>query len=157
MFNNSVKSYGAGEYNRAKKALINGTFVGFIILSLGLILVLLYPDKLIGLFNKDEKLLEISIQGIRMYLLMMPISIVAITVPNYFQSIGNVKVSIFLSLLRQVILFIPLLIILPRYFGIMVVWLVQLVADLISSAICSIFLIKEFEGNSAIVESIGGN
>lgn len=145
-------NYGAKEYNRAKKTLINGSFVGFIILSLGFILVLLFPYKLISLFNKDKELLDISIQGIRIYLFMMPISVIAIVSPNYFQSIGKVKISIFLALLRQVILLIPLLFILPNYFGIIGVWLVQPVSDLLSSIISSIFLIKEFRGYNVMVE-----
>lgn len=146
-------NYGAKQYDRAKKALIYGTIVGFIILSLGFILVLL-PDKLISLFNKDKELMDISVQGIRIYLFMMPISVIAITAPNYFQSIGKVNTSIFLSLLRQAILLIPLLIILSKYFGIIGVWLAQPVADLLSSIISCVFLIKEFKNYNAMVEAI---
>lgn len=147
-------NYGARQYNRAKKVLINGSIMGFIILSLGFILVILFPDKLIGLFNKDKELLDISIQGIKIYLLMMPISVIAITSANYFQSIGKVNTSIFLTLLRQVILFIPLLIILPKYFGIIGVWMAQPVADFISSIISSVFLIKEFKIYNFVIEAI---
>ncbi|WP_330688563.1 MATE family efflux transporter [Romboutsia ilealis] len=147
-------NYGAKQYDRAKKALIYGTIVGFIILSLGFILVLLLPDKLISLFNKDKELMDISVQGIRIYLFMMPISVIAITAPNYFQSIGKVNTSIFLSLLRQAILLIPLLIILSKYFGIIGVWLAQPVADLLSSIISGVFLIKEFKNYNAMVEAI---
>lgn len=147
-------NYGAKQYDRAKKALIYGTIVGFIILSLGFILVLLLPDKLISLFNKDKELMDISVQGIRIYLFMMPISIIAITAPNYFQSIGKVNTSIFLSLLRQAILLIPLLIILSKYFGIIGVWLAQPVADLLSSIISGVFLIKEFKNYNAMVEAM---
>ena len=147
-------NYGAKQYDRAKKALIYGTIVGFIILSLGFILVLLLPDKLISLFNKDKELMDISVQGIRIYLFMMPISVIAITAPNYFQSIGKVNTSIFLSLLRQAILLIPLLIILSKYFGIIGVWLAQPVADLLSSIISCVFLIKEFKNYNAMVEAI---
>lgn len=147
-------NYGAREYNRAKKTLINGSLVGFIILSLGFISVMLFPEKLIGLFNKDNKLIDISVQGIKIYLFMMPISVIAMTGPNYFQSIGKVKTSIFLSLLRQAILFIPLLIILPKYLGIVGVWLVQPVADVISSIINCMFLANEFKGYNTLVEAI---
>lgn len=145
-------NYGSRQYNRAKKSLINGTIMGFCILSLGLIIVLLFPDKLISLFNKDKELLDISIQGIKIYLFMMPISVIAITSPNYFQSIGKINTSIFLSLLRQVVLFIPLLIILPKYFGIIGVWLAQPIADLIASIISSIFLIKEFKDINVMMD-----
>lgn len=147
-------NYGAKQYDRAKKALIYGTIVGFIILSLGFILVLLLPDKLISLFNKDKELMDISVQGIRIYLFMMPISVIAITAPNYFQSIGKVNTSIFLSLLRQAILLIPLLIILSKYFGIIGVWLAQPVADLLSSIISGVFLVKEFKNYNAMVEAM---
>ncbi|MGL4912209.1 MULTISPECIES: MATE family efflux transporter [Clostridia] len=147
-------NYGAQEYHRSRKTFINGSIVGFIILTLGFILVFLFPDKLISIFNKDKDLLNISIQGIRIYLFMMPISILAITLPNYFQSIGRVKISILLSLLRPVILFIPLLFILPKYFGLIGVWLVQPVSDLLSSIICIVFIAKEFKEYNSIIETV---
>ena len=63
----------------------------------------------------------------------------------YFQSIGSAKKSIVLSLLRQVIVFIPLILVVPKYFGLNGVWAAQPLADVVSMIIIGLFLIKEFK------------
>ena len=98
---------------------------------------------MIGLFNKDPELMDISTRGIRVYLLMMPIVGISITGTNYIQSIGKAKVAMILSLLRQVIILVPSLIILPRIFGLNGVWMAQPVADFISTSIIAVIMIKE--------------
>ena len=98
---------------------------------------------MIGLFNKDPELMDISTRGIRVYLLMMPIVGISITGTNYIQSIGKAKVAMILSLLRQVIILVPSLIILPRIFGLNGVWMAQPVADFISTSIIAVIIIKE--------------
>ncbi len=78
------------------------------ILVLGGILIQAFPALVISMFNSDPKLLEIGVQGLRIYLFMMPIIGISIIGSNYFQSIGKkAKLATFLSLLRQVILLIP--------------------------------------------------
>ncbi|HHQ4189070.1 TPA: hypothetical protein ACSQRE_001177 [Clostridium perfringens] len=62
----------------------------------------------------------------------------------YFQSIGNVKKSIFLSLLRQVILFIPIVFIILRVYGLNGVWISQPLADIGAAILIVLFVIKEF-------------
>ena len=66
---------------------------------------------------------------------MLPVVGAQVISSNYFQSIGKAKISMFLSLLRQVILLIPCLIILPEIFGLTGVWLAGAVADGLSSLI----------------------
>ena len=63
---------------------------------------------------------------------MLPLIGGQIIVTNYFQSIGKVKISMFLSLLRQVILLIPCLIILPKFEGLTGVWLAGAVSDFLA-------------------------
>ena len=72
----------------------------------------------------------------------MGISIVG---PVYFQCISKVKHSMFLTLLRQFILFIPLIIVLPIQFNLDGVWLAQPVADFIAMIIVLLFLKREFK------------
>jgi len=140
-------NYGAQKYDRAKKAYLISAIASVIILLIGFMVIQIFPRIIIGLFNKDEELMKIAVVGLRTYLLMMPISAIGITGSNYFQSIGSVKKAMVLSLLRQIILLIPLLVILPKVFnlGLTGVWLAQPVADFLATVITLTFIIIEFK------------
>ncbi len=87
--------------------------------------------------------MEIGISGLRIVLCMLPVIGFQIVSSNYFQAIGKAKVSVFLSLLRQVIILIPLLLILPNHFGLTGVWMCAPISDGISSIVTAIFIYRE--------------
>ena len=139
-------NYGAKQFDRAKKALSIGILGAAGILSFGLIAILLFPKHFISIFTKDARLMELALNGISIYSLTLPAVGICILGTVYFQSIGSAKKSIVLSLLRQVIVFIPLILIVPKYFGLNGVWAAQPLADIVSMIIIGLFLIKEFKG-----------
>ena len=141
-------NYGAKQFDRAKKALSIGMIGAIGILSLGLIATRLFPEILIGIFTKDATLMELALNGISIYSLTLPAVGICILGAVYFQSIGNAKMSIVLSLLRQVIVFIPLILLIPKLLGLNGVWAAQPLADIISTLIIVGFLIKEFKVDS---------
>ena len=143
-------NYGAKQFDRAKKALLIGIIGAIGILSLGLIAVIFIPEMLIGIFTKDAILMELGLNGISIYSLTLPAVGICILGSVYFQSIGSAKKSIVLSLLRQVIIFIPLILLLPKHFGLNGVWAAQPIADIISVLIIGVFLIKEFKNRILI-------
>lgn len=128
-------NYGAEKYKRVKQAVKSATIVATIIVSIGWIITQAAPHLLISIFNRDEQLVGIASAGMRIFLLMLPVVGAQVISSNYFQSIGKAKISMFLSLLRQVILLIPCLIILPKIFGLTGVWLAGAVSDGLSSLI----------------------
>lgn len=128
-------NYGAEKYKRVKQAVKSATIVATIIVSIGWIITQTAPYLLISIFNRDEQLVGIASTGMRIFLLMLPVVGAQVISSNYFQSIGKAKISMFLSLLRQVILLIPCLIILPKIFGLTGVWLAGAVSDGLSSLI----------------------
>ena len=128
-------NYGAEKYKRVKQAVKSETIVATIIVSIGWIITQAAPHLLISIFNRDEQLVGIASTGMRIFLLMLPVVGAQVISSNYFQSIGKAKISMFLSLLRQVILLIPCLIILPKIFGLTGVWLAGAVSDGLSSLI----------------------
>lgn len=138
-------NYGAKKYDRAKKTYLISTVVAIILLTSGFLIVQFSPRTIIGFFNKDEKLMEIAIVGLRIYLCMIPVAAISITGSNYFQSIGSVKKAMFLSLLRQIILLIPLITILPKFLELNGVWLAQPVSDFLAFVITLGFIIQEFK------------
>lgn len=136
-------NYGAKYYKRVKDTLKYAVFAATVIVLIGFMLVELFPASIIKTFNDDPKLVDTGIYGIRIFLSMLPLVGFQIISTNYFQSIGKAKVSMFLSLLRQVILLIPLYLILPYFFELKGVWLAGPIADATASIITAIFLFRE--------------
>lgn len=136
-------NYGAKQYDRIKETLKLAITGGVLIGILGFISVEVFPAAIIGIFNSNDKeLLKIGVSGIRRFLCMLPLIGFQIVGANYFQAIGRAKVSMLLSLSRQVLILIPMLLILPTIFGINGVWISGPVADTISSIITAIFLYR---------------
>lgn len=138
-------NYGAKKYERAKEAFKYATIAGCVICIIGFISIQCFPTQIISLFNNDPELTTLAIKGIRIYLLMMPVVGINIVATSYYQSIGKAKISMFVSLLRQVILLIPFTIILPKFIGLDGVWAAGACADSLSVIITLILLKKEFK------------
>ena len=131
-------NYGAKQYDRVKETVKYGAIAATIIVVIGWIVTQSAPQVLIAIFNNDPELVGIATNGIKIYLLIMPLVGFQVISSNYFQSIGKAKISMFLSLLRQVILLIPCILILPKIFGLNGIWLSGAVCDGLSSLITGI-------------------
>lgn len=136
-------NYGAKQYDRAKKTLLLSLIASTCIFVLGAIIINVAPEALVGMFNSDPQLMDITINGLKKYTVSLPILGIGVIGTNYIQSIGKAKVAIILSLLRQCILLIPLMIILPKYLGLNGVWFSQPLADTTTIIITAFVLIKE--------------
>lgn len=138
-------NYGAKKYERAKEAFKYATIAACVICIIGFISIQCFPTQIISLFNNDPELTTLAIKGIRIYLLMMPVVGINIVATSYYQSIGKAKISMFVSLLRQVILLIPFTIILPKFIGLDGVWAAGACTDSLSVIITLVLLKKEFK------------
>ncbi|RDY25500.1 MATE family efflux transporter [Romboutsia weinsteinii] len=150
-------NYGAKQYDRAKKALSLSIAVATSILTIGFILIRLFPELFVGVFTKNNELMNLAINGISINLISLPTIGISILGPVYFQSIGSAKKSMVLSLLRQVIILIPVILIVPKILGLNGVWMSQPISDIVTMMIIGAFLIKEFKKvskNEEIIEKI---
>ena len=138
-------NYGARQYSRVKQAFLYSLSFGTFILAIGFIIVQFFPTRIISLFNSDPELMAITVRGIRIYLFMLTFVSVSIIGSNFFQSIGKPRLAIILSLLRQLILLLPLIFILPRFIGLDGVWLAQPISDILAILITLICLVREFK------------
>ncbi|PKM94765.1 MAG: MATE family efflux transporter [Firmicutes bacterium HGW-Firmicutes-1] len=147
-------NYGAKEFDRVKKALKYAILAATSISILGFILVEFLSAPLILIFNNDPELISMATRGMRIYLSMLPFIGFQIISANYFQAVGKAGKSIFLSLLRQVIVLIPMLFILPRLLGLTGVWMAGPVSDLTASILTAIFLFIEIKhlDSSALIK-----
>lgn len=139
-------NYGAENINRVKKTLVYASVAAASIATIGVIIVELFPVQIIRIFNtSDAQLIDIGSKGLTILLSMFSLVGIQVVIANYFQAIGKAKHSMFLSLLRQVVLLIPLLLILPHFFKLDGVWMAGAASDFISSVISIILLVFEFK------------
>ncbi len=138
-------NYGAREYKRVKSALKLAVLAGTAVSTLGFILTQFYTVSLIKIFNDNPELIKATTVGMRIFLSMLPIIGFQIISANYFQAVGKAPKAMFLSLLRQVIVLIPMIIILPKYLGLMGVWLAGPISDFTASIVTAIFLYNEMK------------
>ena len=136
-------NYGAKNYDRAAKTFKLAASAATTGLLCGWLIVQLVPGPIVSMFTHDKELVNISIDGIRKYLSMMPLIGISMIGSNYFQAIGKAKHAMFLSLLRQVILLVPMMLILPRILGLNGVWFAQAIADFISFTVTLTLVIRE--------------
>lgn len=141
-------NYGAKQYDRAIKTLKICILASTAIFVAGFIIIQFAPEVLVGMFNKDPELMGITVNGLKKYTLTLPLLSVAIVGTNYVQSTGRAKMAIVLSLLRQCIFLIPLIMILPKMFALNGVWFAQPTADIIAIVIISTVLFKEIKSYS---------
>jgi putative MATE family efflux protein len=137
-------NYGAKQFDRVKEALKLAIIGASIISIFGFIIIQLFPRPLISLFGKgDLELINIGSHGMRIYLSMLPIIGFQIVSSNYFQAVGKPRHSMFLSLSRQVIVLIPLLLLLPPIFNLNGVWMAGPSSDFLASSLTAVFIFRE--------------
>ena len=139
-------NFGAEKHSRVKQAVKYGIMTATVIVTIGFIVIQGFSEKLVMIFNSDSSLIDVTSHGMRIFLIMLPLIGGQIIVTNYFQSIGKVKISMFLSLLRQVIILIPCLLIIPMFMGLDGVWIAGATSDVLSVIITLVVFIKTSKG-----------
>ncbi|NLW46228.1 MAG: MATE family efflux transporter [Firmicutes bacterium] len=139
-------NYGAEKFDRVKKTLKLAIVAATLVVLLGFTMIRLFPESLVSLFSKqDPELIKVSSRAMQINLMMLPIIGFQIISSNYFQAVGKPQQAMILSLSRQVLLLIPALLILPRFFGLNGVYYAGPVADFGSSMITGIWLYFELK------------
>lgn len=134
-------NYGAGQFDRVKRTLMIGIWLGIGITTVGWAVTELFPEYIGRLFTTDQTLIDIANRGFRIFFIFYPLVGCQIVIQNFFQSVGKPKISIFLSLTRQLIFLLPMLFILPRHWGIDGVWASMSASDLIAFVFAIVTLI----------------
>lgn len=144
-------NYGAKSVQRVKESLRISLIASTVIAIVAFVFIEAIPGTIVKLFNDDSEVLyNISVKGLRLVILGLPIVGFQVVASNYFQSVGKAKLAIFATLFRQVIMLIPLLFILPNFWGINGIWLAYPIADTMSAVAVSILLIKQWRNLSGI-------
>lgn len=129
-------NYGAKQIGRVKQTLKYGVIGGAGITTFGLLASELFPGAIAAMFTNDETLIDLAVTGLRLTTPAFTLVGCQIVLTNFFQSIGRAKLSIFLSLTRQLLFLIPGLLILPRFWGLNGIWLSIPIADVLAFITC---------------------
>lgn len=111
----------------------------------GFLLCQLFPTTIVNMFTTDDELVKAAVFGLHIVFGVFPIVGFQMVATNFFLSIGMSKKAIFLSLTRQMLFLIPCLIVLPRFFGTLGVWISIPVADTIATIVTAIVLFNQFK------------
>lgn len=137
-------SYGAKQYKRLKNVLKLSLIAATIIASIGAVIGLVFPETIFSLFEDNVSFVKEGSDALIIVLLAFPLVGIQIVGASLYQALGKAIPSIFLSLLRQVIFLVPLILILPNIMEnhVLGVWISFPISDLLSVIITVLILLK---------------
>ncbi len=136
-------NFGAKQYGRVIKTLKLTIVYATGVTTFGFIVGMLFSDRVVGIFTSDAGLIDLAAKGLRIVVLFFPVIGFQMVTANFFQSIGMASKAIFLSLTRQMVVLLPCLLILPRFFGAAGVWYSMPISDLLASLIAMVMLARQ--------------
>ena len=134
-------NYGAKQYDRVLLTLKYALIIGTCVSTFGFLIGEIFPYYLARAFTNHDKLIELTVVGMRIVSISFPLVGSQVVASSFFQAVGKPKVSIFLSISRQVLFLIPTLIIFPYFFDLKGVWIALPVSDTIASVL-TIFVLS---------------
>ena len=151
-------NYGAARFDRVKKAFSLFMRISVIFTAAVWVLVMAFPSVFVRLFNSDPALMQVTVRFMRIYLLLIVLMAVQTACQQTFVATGHAKVSLFLALLRKVILLIPLILVFSRFWAADGVFIAEPVADTLAVAVTALLFIKSRRtvfGNPKLAEAGG--
>ena len=139
-------NYGAKNYHRVRETMRLLLKVTFSIATILFIIFQVFPKQIISLFGEGDKLyFEFAIKYMRIFLVFISLNSIQISIATFFPSIGKAIKGAIVSLTKQIIVLFPLLLTLPKFFGVEGVIYATPLTDLIAFTVAIIFLINEFK------------
>lgn len=138
-------NYGAQHFDRVKRTLKLGITTGCIITTLGFIIGELFPGIFVGMFTDNHELTDEATLALRIGILSFPVVGAQIVITQFFQSIGKARISIFLSLSRQLLFLLPGLAFLPPFYGVEGVWFSMPLSDALAFAVAALMLAYHYK------------
>lgn len=148
-------NYGAKKYDRVKKAYWLATITAGIISITAFFAFQLFPRQILSLFGTgSESYFEFGARFFRIFLFFTWLNCIQPITSTFFTSIGKPIKGVFLSLTRQIIFFIPILLVMPLFFGIDGILYTGPIADLMSAAVAVLMALYEFNVMKKMSENI---
>lgn len=145
-------NFGAQKMDRVKQTLRLGILSAIVITSSGFLICELFPYAVSALFTDSGELIGLAAEGVRIAVIMFPLVGAQIVIGNFFQSIGKAKISIFLSLTRQLLYLLPCLLLFPQWWGLEGVWISMPISDGLAFITAAVSLMVYFKKKGRTVE-----
>ena len=136
-------NYGAHKFPRVRESINKAIKYAGLLALVIFILIMVFPDAIVSVFTTDEVILAETPSAMRWVFLAIPIIAIQLIGSAYFQAIGKATPALLLTLTRQGFFFIPLILILPNFFGELGVWISFPIADVLSTIVTGYFLNRE--------------
>lgn len=136
-------NYGAGQYQRVKETIKIAVMASTGIAVVGYVVVRLWSTEIAGLFSEDGQLIALASHAMLIFFAVLPLAGFQIICSNYFQAVGKAREAAILGLARQVLFFIPLLLILPHFWGVEGVWRTAPIADILAVTLTAMLIYRE--------------
>lgn len=133
-------NFGAQRMDRLMQVLKYSMIAATAVTTTGFLVAELVPTLCARLFTSDATLIGMSATAIRIIMVTFPIVGFQMVITNFFQSIGKAKISMFLSLSRQMLFLLPLLITLPLWFGVDGIWWAMPISDTIAALVTLVLM-----------------
>lgn len=140
-------NYGSKQYNRVKEVIYTAIKYATVLAILVFVSLMIFPEVITRLFTTDLEVINVTPNNMRWAFAAIPILAIQLIGAAYFQAVGKALPALLLTLTRQAIFFIPLLFILPIYFGEFGVWMSFPISDVLSTIITAYFLRREVKLN----------
>ena len=134
-------NYGSQQTDRLQRVLNLALVSAVCIMTVGWLIAMIIPHYCARIFTDNETLVNMSARAIRIDMFFFPFVGFQMVITNFFQCIGKVKISIFLSLSRQLLFLVPLLYVLPMFYDIDGVWYSLPSSDLVASIIAGVMMV----------------
>ena len=133
-------NYGARQYDRMMRCLWLAVMAATAVMTVGWLLAICFPRAMARIFTTDATQIALAAEGIRLNMVLFPLIGFQAVVTNFFQCIGRVRISIFLSLSRQLLFLLPLVLFLPTVWGLKGVWYSLPASDGIAALITAVII-----------------
>lgn len=137
-------NYGAKNKERVKESISLGMKVATAISTIGFLIVMAFPALLVRIFTEDQELINMGVPALRIIFAMSFTVGMQLITGGVFQALGKAKEAFIMSMARQILFLIPMLLLLPPYLGLNGIWIAFPVADLFSLAL-AIWLIGKYK------------
>ena len=140
-------NFGSQQYDRVKEVIYTAIKYATILGTLVFIALMFFPEIITRWFTTDQDVINITPNNMRLAFAAVPILALQLIGSAYFQAVGKALPALLLTLTRQAIFFIPLMYIMPLYFGELGIWISFPIADVLATIVTAYFLRREVKLN----------
>ena len=129
-------NYGAGNKERMRETIFLGMRYAVTIMLIGTLIMMVLPDKLLGMFNASDQMMDIGRVAFRIICISFPFAAISIISIGVFQAIGKGTLSMIISIIRQLVVLVPLAYLFSLTGKLSMVWWSVIIAELVAVSIC---------------------